>query len=175
MAPFLIHMGDLGMELLTKKGEKFYIDEADYALVCQYVWYLSARGYITTTLQRNGRKNPCQLNLHRLLIPTDGSVDIDHINGNKLDNRRSNLRVCTHWENSCNQRKRCTNTTGFTGVSYLKCAKKYESYIWSHCKKIHLGLFDNPIQAAKVRDQAALKYHGEFAHLNFGGYCYANA
>ena len=127
MAPFLIHMGDLGMELLTKKGEKFYIDEADYALVCQYVWYLSARGYITTTLQRNGRKNPCQLNLHRLLIPTDGSVDIDHINGNKLDNRRSNLRVCTHWENSCNQRKRCTNTTGFTGVSYLKCAKKYEA------------------------------------------------
>ena len=132
------------MKLLTRKGEEYYIDDENYPLIKGRTWYVSKRGYVTTSVRKDGKVIP--LNLHRLLIHTDGKMDIDHINGNKLDNRRANLRACTHRENSCNQKKRCTNKSGYTGVSLFKATGKYEAYIWDHCKKIYLGLYDSPVE-----------------------------
>jgi len=105
--------------------------------------------------------------LHALLLGAHAGQDVDHISGDKLDNRRSNLRLCTHQQNCFNQRKRNTNTSGYTGVSFSKRDSRYEAYIYKDARKIHLGLHESPVMAARARDQAALRYHGEYARLNF--------
>ena len=148
---------------ITSQGVKFFYDPEDEELVRRHTWVLSKRGYIITSVNR---KKVC---LHRMLIPADRGFDIDHINGDKLDNRRCNLRVCTHQQNTFNQKCRCTNTSGYMGVSKHKAANKYEAYINLSARKIYLGLYETAEEAARVRDRAALFYYGEFANLNFKG------
>ena len=94
--------------------------------------------------------------LHRLLFPEAAEYEIDHINGDKLDNRRQNLRLCTHQQNAFNQKRRRTNTSG--------C---YEAYIHHHGRKHHLGLFPDALLAARMRDCVARLLFGEYARLNF--------
>lgn len=98
--------------------------------------------------------------LHRLLFEFPKNVDIDHIDGNKMNNSRANLRLCSH------QKKRCTNSSGYTGVSFSKNAKKYDTYIHYNGEKKNLGLYTSAIDVAKVRDKAAIKYFGKYAKLN---------
>lgn len=105
--------------------------------------------------------------MHRLLFNFPVGFDIDHISGDKMDNRRANLRLCTHQQNMFNQKKRNTNTTGYMGVSYLKNAHAYEAYVHHHGKKHHFGLHEAPEEAALARDYGAKKLFGEYARLNF--------
>lgn len=77
-----------------------------------------------------------------------------------MNNSRANLRLCSH------QKKRCTNSSGYTGVSFSKSAKKYEAYIYYNGKKKNLGLYTSAIDVAKVRDKAVIKYFGKYAKLN---------
>jgi len=93
--------------------------------------------------------------------------DIDHISRDRLDNRKQNLRLCTHQENTFNQKMRVTNSTGLIGVSFMKNAGAYESYIHYNGKKYYLGLFKDKKEAAIERDKAAMKYFGAYANLNF--------
>ena len=103
--------------------------------------------------------------LHHLILgkPPTG-FEIDHANGNKLDNRKINLRFCTSSQNNYNQKLRTDNTSGYKGVRFNKHANKWVARIHVNKKEIHLGCFDNLIKAIDVRNQAALKYHGEFAN-----------
>lgn len=84
---------------------------------------------------------------------------IDHINGSRSDNRIANLREAEHWENHQNQKPRRTNSTGFTGVSFLKKLSKFEAYIGLHGKKINLGYYDDPVEAHAAYVAAKRKYH----------------
>jgi len=93
--------------------------------------------------------------------------EIDHINGDKLDNRRSNMRIVTHQQNAFNQKRRCTNTSGYIGVSGVKDSDSYEAYIHIHGRKHHLGVFNNARNAARTRDCVAKLIFGEYARLNF--------
>ena len=93
--------------------------------------------------------------------------EIDHINGDKLDNRRSNLRIVTHQQNAFNQKRRITNTSGYIGVSGVKDSDNYEAYIHLHGHKHHLGVFDSARNAARTRDCVAKLVFGEYARLNF--------
>jgi hypothetical protein len=94
-------------------------------------------------------------------------TEVDHIDGNTFDNRRSsNLRLCTHHQNLINKKIQKNNITGFKGVVYREKNKKYSAQIQCNNKSIHLGMFSNPIDAALAYNAAALKYHGEFARLN---------
>jgi hypothetical protein len=90
---------------------------------------------------------------------------IDHRNCDGLDNRRSNLRFATHAQNTLNRRKKKNAVSQFRGVWFYK--GKWGSQISSQGKRMFLGRFDNEIDAAKAYDEAARKYHGEFARLNF--------
>ena len=101
-----------------------------------------------------------------LLFP-DADGEVDHINGDKMDNRRCNLRICTHQQNAFNQTRRSTNTSGFIGVSPVKDAPFYEAYIHLHDRKHHLGTFSDPKQAARTRDAVARLVFGEYARLNY--------
>lgn len=146
--------------LLSSRGEQFLIDWDDHERISRYTWHLGKRGYPVTHIKR--KTHP----LHRVLLDFPDGYDVDHISGDKLDNRRANLRVCTHQENMCNQKMRNTNTSGYMGVSYLRCAGKYEAYVHCDGKKHYLGLFASPREAAIARDKAAHTLFGQYARLN---------
>ncbi len=145
----------------TADGNRFLFDMEDADLVSSRGWHITRRGYVGGKLHR--RERP----LHKIMLCVDSKHDVDHINRNKMDNRRCNLRVCTHHENSCNQKKRNTNTSGYMGVSFAKNIRKYESYVHYDGRKHGLGYFYSPQEAALVRDAAALYFFGEFCNLNF--------
>ena len=107
-----------------------------------------------------------RLYLHRLVIDAKKGEYVDHINGDTLDNRRCNLRICTNSENLRNSKTRIDNTSGYKGVSYKKERKKYIAYININKKRIFLGYYNSKIDAAKAYNIGAKKYHGEFARLN---------
>jgi len=100
--------------------------------------------------------------LHRFLFNA-GDLEIDHANGNGLDNRRENLRVATNGQNVCNQGIRRSNTAGFKGVSWYKRAGKWRASIGLAGKKRHLGLYDTAEAAHAAYCRAALELHGTFA------------
>jgi hypothetical protein len=105
--------------------------------------------------------------LHRLIMGAQPGQEVDHIDGDGLNNRKRNLRICTKAQNQRNQRPQKGGTSVYKGVYWHKDGKKWRGQIKLNGKTIYLGSFDNELDAAKVYDLAALKYHGEFANLNF--------
>ena len=91
---------------------------------------------------------------------------VDHIDGNTLNNQRSNLRTCTQGENMRNQKISSRNTSGIKGVSWSKNRERWLACIKGNGKQIYLGHFICPLMAKLAYNKAAVKYHGEFA--NFG-------
>lgn len=133
------------------------IIDLDYAdIIKDYKWYLKQEGYAYNK----------ELGfLHRFIMNPPKDMVVDHINHNKLDNRRDNLRVCTHQENDWNKVPISTNTSGITGVSKTQWGT-WQSRIEVNGKKICLGSFSTLEEATKVRRQAELEYYGEFAPNN---------
>ncbi|MBD5703291.1 HNH endonuclease [Citrobacter freundii] len=92
---------------------------------------------------------------------------IDHIDGDKQNNRITNLRLCTHNQNQHNQGIRKTNKSGFKGVSFTKALNKWQAQICCNSKVKHLGFYECKVEAAHAYDIAAMEFHGEFAWTNF--------
>lgn len=103
---------------------------------------------------------------HRVLTKCPKEFCVDHINGNTLDNRLSNLRVCEHKENRRNSKINLNNSTGYKGVDFVKSKNKYRARIKYNYKEIHLGMFNNAKEAASAYNKAAFKYFGKFANIN---------
>ena len=108
--------------------------------------------------------------LHRLILNAPQGTEIDHINGNRLDNRRFNLRFATPGQNRRNKPKPINNTTGFKGIKQTPNGKWIAKIGIPIGKKKHLGTFNTDVEAAHAYDAAALIYHSEFAWLNFSEY-----
>jgi len=106
--------------------------------------------------------------LHREIMNAPAGLLVDHKNNNSLDNRRNNLRFATRCQNMWNRRKTKTKTSSrFSGVHFHKLELRWGVQIQYKGKKIWLGYYDSEIEAAHAYDRAAIKYHGEFARLNF--------
>lgn len=102
--------------------------------------------------------------LHRAIMKAKKGEQVDHINGNTLDNRKENLRICTHAENIRNRNQRKNSNTKYKGV--FKSGKKWGASIGYENERYYLGVFKTQEEAAIAYNKAALKYHGEFALLN---------
>ena len=151
--------GECIIEIFNKKKEKIYetiIDEENYYDLIKYPWYMS-HNYISGLINKN------QCLLHRYVLNYTGKHYIDHINNNKLDNRKSNLRIVTVEQNSMNRISGKKSSSKYIGVSFNKNTRKWRANI----KRIHLGYFENEIDAAKARDFATKEHFGDFGKLNF--------
>jgi hypothetical protein len=108
------------------------------------------------------------VNLHRTILAAPAGLLVDHRNGDGLDNRRDNLRLATHFQNACNRHRNKSKTSSrFVGVSFKKRDNNWAARINYKRKTISLGRFNSELDAARAYDNAARKYHGEFARLNF--------
>lgn len=149
------------------RGLYAIIDALDVALVSAHTWHAitpsRTRWYAATNRPSPERG---QIYMHRLLMAAPSGIEVDHVNGDGLDNRRANLRLATRQENAANARMMRNNTSGYCGVSWAKGSRKWAAYIRVHCRKVHLGLFETPIQAAAAYNEAARRYRGDFARLN---------
>ena len=147
------------------------IDAADAELVRPFSWCLSSQGYVRTGVRRQ-RWGHEVVRLHRLimgLVKGDGQT-VDHIDGNKLNNRRNNLRVCTHAENCRNQKKSVNNTSGYKGVFLHKKTQKWGARVRYNRVLYYAGYcHDTPEAAAAARDGLAKKLHKEFFRPSSGG------
>lgn len=139
-------------EIYTIKGEVILVDNDDFDMVSKYCWYVSTKGYAYS------RKNKKHVSMHRLLM-TPEKLQVDHINRNKLDNRKSNLRLVTNQQNQYNTRLPRNNTSGFKGVYYNKDCDKWSAQITVNKKTINLGLFENKELAIQARLLAEKQYY----------------
>ena len=155
----------MAKEIQLTKGIVTIVDDADFEYLNQFKWYLlkSNSNYYAIRTKRPENK---LIQLHRIVIQAKQGEIVDHINGNKLDNRKCNLRICTKSQNCQNRKISKLNKSGFNGVSWNIRNKKWVAQIACNNQKIHIGFFNEPIEAAKAFNAAALKYHGEFANLN---------
>lgn len=149
-------------------GYDFIIDDQDYDLVMQYKWSADAAKFPRVYARTTGGR----IYLHRLLLGvTDSKIQVDHKNGNTLDNTRANIRICEKGaQNAINRPKQKNNTTGYKGV-FLRKERYYKEPVYRAAirveqKLLHLGHFKEPKDAAKAYNEAAKKYFGEFAYLN---------
>lgn len=153
---FVIENGKL--EITTAKEKVIIADAEDYKILCKYSWCISKTGYVVANIDHKVTK------MHRYILGIKNpNIIIDHINGNPLDNRRSNLRICTVTQNARNCALNKNNTSGATGVQLIKKSGRYRAVITVNRKEIRLGHFKTFDAALKARQEAEKKYFGEFA------------
>lgn len=150
-------------------GKVAIVDDEDYGILAQYRWYAHKqyRSNNTWVAQRRDRHHsPRIVIMHRQILGLayGDRRQVAHLNGNRLDNRRSNLRICSHKEIQ-GGRKSSNRGTVFKGV--IKSDSSWAAYITSDRKTRRLGTFRDPVVAALAYDKAAREIHGEFALLNF--------
>lgn len=146
-------------KITTYSGAEVLIDTDKVPVLREYSWCVSGNGYV---MSRSGNKATI---LHRFLTGAKKGEYVDHINGNPLDNRLSNLRVCKKQENEFNQKIRIDNTSGYRGVCRGKRGR-YRAYITKDGKQRWLGQYATPEAAAIAYNQKAKELFGEFARLN---------
>ena len=144
------------VEMFTTKGESFMIDADDYDRVKNVCWYMK-HGYVLGCI--NGK----EVNLHRFLTDCPKDAIVDHINQNKADNRKSNLRIVNHSQNNMNKPMQKNNTSGFVGVNYHKKNKKWTASISVNHRQIYLGSFSVMQDAIEARKKAEARYFGAFS------------
>jgi hypothetical protein len=150
------------VEIQLSGGRVALVEAADAELVSRYHWNVISWGYAI------GRVNDRMILMHRLIVgePPRG-LEIDHINRNKLDNRRANLRVCTISQNRANRHKFRGCSSQYKGVSLIRVSNRWSAKIKENGRLRHIGTFDSEVDAARAFDREALRIHGEYAFLNF--------
>ena len=149
------------------KGKVAVVDDEDFDRAIKLKWYW-LRGYAQSSANRiKGSKVRQSYFLHRFIMNAPRGFEVDHINHNKLDCRKNNLRVVTHAQNQINMNRHKDNTSGFKGVTWHEIANRWQARISIGGRCTHLGLFDTRELAAKAYDSAAKENYGQFAKLNY--------
>lgn len=151
------------------KGYRALVDDDDYEFLNQWKWCVSlgGRGHKSVyAIRSSSAPYKHIVFMHRQLLNTPDGMYVDHVNRDTLDNRRSNLRLCTMADNARNKGIQSNNTSGYKGVKYEKRFNRWYGYACLQGKYKHLGSFGTPKAAALAYNQFARKYFGEFAVLN---------
>lgn len=153
-------------QILLTRWKIALVDNDDYDWLSEWTWaaYLNSGKWYACQSKKNYSR--VTVPMHRVIMDAPKGMVVDHINGDGLDNRRANLRICTTAENMRNRGLPSNNTSGYKGVFIQKNGKS-NAHIQLNRKLIHLGMFNNPVDAAHAYDEAAKRLFGEFANLNF--------
>lgn len=138
-------------QIPLSNGEFALVDDEDFDFISRWKWWKNENGYAFRSCHKGNGKSGTVL-MHRLICaPVDG-LEVDHINRNKLDNRRSNLRSVTRSQNERNKSLRSDNTSGYKGVHWDKSHKKWYAGIRHDGKRIYLGRFATAEEASRAYD-----------------------
>ncbi len=148
--------------LHTNKGVAFAVSDEDYDFVSGFCWYLLKRGSIQCNFGPGRTKQLCRIIAERAGI--DCSNMILHIDRNRSNNQRSNLKAATRSQVQGTRRLNINNTSRYKGVHWRKDAKKWRVQIYTNGKYKHLGYYDTPEEGHIAYKIAAKKYFGEFAN-----------
>ena len=144
--------------IVLTKGQVTYVDDEDYEMLNQKTWCVNDGYAVNRELGR----------MHRFLLGAPKGVMVDHRNGDKLDNRKENLRLCTNSQNQAN-RQVFRGASPFKGVCWQKRLNgtgSWKAQLIVNGEVVYLGVFKTDLEAAAAYNEAALKHFGEFAHLN---------
>ncbi len=163
------------MKMVTlTRGMYAFVDDADYGLVKDYKWRSHKEGgakisYYSAVANTcvDGKRGSLRMSRLIMGLNKDDRLEVDHINGNPLDNRRINLRLATHAENCRNRGASKNSSSKYKGVSWDKSVNKWIVQICINGKNINIGRSRNETFAASMYDEKARELHGEFAQTNF--------
>jgi hypothetical protein len=144
-------------------GYQVKLDSEDEHFLNEYRWVPVVTGRSKTTYLRSCVRRGVYIYFHRIVIIPEKGKDIDHIDGNGLNNIKSNLRICTHAQNLFNRGKNKNNTSGFKGVVWYPRTSKWKAQIMYQRKMFHIGLFSTPEEASEAYKNRAIQLFGEFA------------
>lgn len=148
------------------QGQYAIVDDEDYERVTQFKWQChidrSGQKYARRTDYSNGGKR--LVTMHSFIKPPPVGMINDHRDGNGLNNQKTNLRECTRSQNCMNRRSRQPH--GFKGIAFNRQLQKWVAFIRTKGHTYHLGVFIEPISAARAYNQKAIELFGEFAKLN---------
>jgi len=148
----------------AKRHPRVMVDDEDFDLLNQYNWSVNQQNTVFSWLgTMKDKKKPVLL--HRLIMNAPNDMEIDHIDRNRLNNQKSNLRLANSSQNKCNRGPRKDNKSGYKGVSWHKTNQKWTARIMVDSKYKHLGLFKDIKDAVIAYNKASETYHGVFAFI----------
>lgn len=147
------------------QGKYAQVDDEDYEWLNQWKWHFSDGYAVRNAINSFGKRR--LVFMHRKINKTPSEFQTDHIDHDKLNNCKSNLRSCTSSENHRNTQKWLHSKMKFKGIN-LQRGKYWAAHIKINGKGVHIGSFKTPEDAARAYDEAAKKYFGEFAYINYG-------
>ena len=148
---------------LTNGGEAF-VDDEDYSLLSRHKWRKMKNNnvwYVVAPFTSNSK-----ITMHKIVMGSKAGYIVDHIDRNGLNNQKSNLRFSTASHNAMNSRKHPNCSSKFKGVYWCPSHGTWMSYIVANKKKHYVGSFKSELEAARAWNNAAKKFHGQFAYLN---------
>jgi hypothetical protein len=157
----------------ASNGAPILVDDDDYEDLIQFSWYITHNGYAARCVYENGRQTSERMHRRIMGLKSGDPREVDHRFGLKLDNRKSELRICTTAQNLCNVGIRKDNTSGYKGVKLrrkgrgdkMRGGKKWETRISHNGKNRYIGCFETPEEAYAAYCKVARELHGEFANL----------
>lgn len=148
-------------EVYLATGEAVLVDQTDFRRVAQHRWFF--RGGYAVGSRINGIKT---LGMHRFILLAPSGVCVDHINGDRLDNRRENIRLCNYAQNSMNKKSSLTSLSKYKGVHFDIVRDKWRAQIYINGKNRHIGYFDDELSAAQSYNNRAIEEFGVWARTN---------
>lgn len=149
------------VQVTSTNGFSFFIDKSDVPLVKTKKWHVAKSQMGVQSVIASDRTY-----LHHLLLGNHKGMEVDHIDGNRMNNSRENLRVCTHQQNQCNQPLQRNNTSGVAGVRYYSARKKFVARIKVSQLDLHLGYYPTLLEATQARNEGMRLMFGEYARQN---------
>jgi len=146
-------------EIFISPGNVALVDDADYDALAKFKWHLSC-GYACRYIGNNKHSR-----MHREILNAPPGTEVDHADGNRLNNQRSNIRLCNGSQNQINKGPQPCNTSGFKGVSWHKQKGRWQAQISVNGRNKYIGHYDTPADAAAAYRAEAVRLHGDFARF----------